>query len=105
MRRSFDGLFAMVEQVINEDPLSGHLFLFRNRNRDRIKIMWWDQDGLVIYYKRLEEGCFQLPTDGQNESDSVRRSCEIRADELTMLLSGIDLTSIKRRKRYRRSVV
>ena len=53
MRKGFDGLFALVENVIREDPFSGHLFVFRNRRRDRLKVLWWDNDGLAIFYKRL----------------------------------------------------
>ena len=109
MRKSFDGLFALVESVINENPLSGHLFLFRNRKRDRVKLLYWDQDGLVIWYKRLEEGSYQFPSDlavQQNRPTNadtrtdLPSSQEIRADELAMLLGGIDLRSITRRRRY-----
>ncbi len=110
MRKSFDGLFALVETVIGEDPFSGHLFLFRNRKRDRVKLLYWDEDGLVIWYKRLEEGRYQFPsdlgvqrsvtTDGTDQQPAAR--LEIRADELAMLLGGIDLSHVKRRKRYRR---
>ena len=99
MRKSFDGLFAAVEAIVGQDPLSGHLFLFRNRNRDRIKILYWDRDGLAIWYKRLEKGTFQLPSDMLGLDERPAR-IEIRADELAMLLGGIDLTKIKRRKRY-----
>ena len=110
MRKSFDGLFALVENVINENPLSGHLFLFRNRKRDRVKLLYWDQDGLVIWYKRLEEGSYQFPSDllpsnqtGADTQTDPPLSQEIRADELAMLLGGIDLRSITRRRRYQRN--
>ena len=99
MRRSFDGLYAMVEQVIKQDPLSGHLFLFRNRNRDRLKILYWDRDGLAIWYKRLEKGTFQLPTD-LKARDSDAGGAEISIDELSLLLGGVELSSVRRRKRF-----
>lgn len=112
MRRSFDGLAGMAAELVGEDPLSGHLFLFRNRRRDRLKILYWDTDGLCIWYKRLEEGTFQLPSDRTDvsvtkvSSDQVEKKesarWEIRADELAMLLGGIDLTSVRRKRRYRR---
>jgi|TARA_B110000263_G_scaffold136807_1_gene118687 transposase len=110
MRKGFDGLFSLVEKVIQEDPFTGHLFVFRNRRRDRLKVLWWDRDGLAIFYKRLEKGGFQFPTDvmvrkktrATNSTNNSQR-CEIRADELAMLLEGIDLASVKRRKRYDRN--
>jgi transposase len=102
MRKGFDGLFALVETVIREDPFSGHLFLFRNRNRDRVKILYWDRDGLAQWYKRLEKGRFQFPSDVVSDEQEPPRSCEIRADELAMLLGGIDLADVRRRPRYER---
>ena len=107
MRKGFDGLFALVETVIQEDPFSGHLFVFRNQRRDRLKLLWWDRDGWALFYKRLERGGYEFPTDQQKKrsqtkaSDDSRR-CEIRADELALLLEGIDLGSVKRRPRYQR---
>jgi transposase len=108
MRKGFNGLFALVESVIRQDPFSGHLFVFRNRRRDRLKIMWWDRDGLAIWYKRLEKGSFQFPTDvvpsGARASSDGKppARCEMRAEEFAMLLGGIDLAGIRRRKRYER---
>lgn len=99
MRRSFDGLSGMAENVMKQDPLSGALFVFRNRNRDRLKIMYWDKDGLAIWYKRLEKGTFQLPTDAKSKEERPL-SAEISTEELSMLLGGIDLANVKRRKRY-----
>ena len=113
MRKGFDGLFALVENVIREDPFSGHLFVFRNRRRDRLKVLWCDADGLAIFYKRLERGNYQFPTDsvvsksgptssGTTKSGTTSSRCEIRSDELSLLLAGIDLGSVKRRRRYQR---
>jgi len=98
MRRGFDRLAEMVRQALGEDPLSGNLFVFRNRGGDKLKILYWDKDGFCIWYKRLEEGTYRFPhiVDGQS-------SVEIRASELAMLLEGIDLRSIKRVKRFRRT--
>lgn len=108
MRKGFDGLFALVETVIQEDPFSGHLFVFRNQRRDRLKLLWWDRDGWALFYKRLERGGYEFPTDRKKISpssahDNTRR-CEIRAEELTLLLEGIDLSSVKRRPRYERPI-
>jgi transposase len=95
MRCGFDRLAERVRSVIGQDPLSGHLFLFRSRRGDRLKLLVWDSDGFVLWYKRLESGVFKLPrvADG-------RRSVELRASELAMLLDGIDMTKLKRVPRY-----
>ena len=101
MRRSFDGLCGMAVNLMRKDPLCGHLFLFRNRNRDRLKILWWDRDGLAIFYKRLESGSWQFPTDLQPPRGAGRNaSVEITHEELSLLLRGIDLRSVRRRRRY-----
>ena len=97
MRKSFDGLHALVRQVFQVDPLEGHLFLFVNRRGDRVKILWWDRDGLALFYKRLEAGTYQLPEVAKDE-----QGVEIDATQLAMLLNGVDLHSAKRRKRYSR---
>jgi transposase len=99
MRRSFDGLSGMAQDIMKQDPLSGALFVFRNRNRDRLKIMYWDKDGLAIWYKRLEKGSFQLPTDFVDK-EKRPKNAEISSEELSMLLGGIDLANVKRRKRF-----
>ncbi len=101
MRKGFDGLCGLAEHVLKQDPLSGHLFVFRNRARDRIKVLYWDNDGLAIWYKRLERGRFQLPTDLQSADESAT-GVEISASDLSLLLGGIDLSSVKRRLRYQR---
>ena len=97
MRRSFDGLAMMVEYHIHRDPLSGHLFVFRNKNGDKAKILYWDKDGLAIWYKRLEKGSFQFPIHEQGY-------VEVESVELAMLLEGIDLESVRRRKRFKAPV-
>ena len=101
MRRSFDGLGSMAENLMKQDPLAGHLFVFRNRNRDRLKILYWDRDGLAIWYKRLEQGTFQFPTDLKPKEEKPA-SVEITASDLSLLLGGIDLRSAHRRKRFER---
>ena len=97
MRRSFDGLHALVTGAMQLDAFGGHLFVFSNRRRDRLKILYWDRDGFAVWAKRLEEGTYAMPF---SEQDEQRR--EITAQELGALLSGIDLSVAKRRKRYQR---
>jgi transposase len=99
MRKSFDGLHTLVRQVFQLDPLDGHLFLFVNRRGDRVKILWWDRDGLALYYKRLEAGTYHLPV---VLKDADAEGVEIDATQLAMLLNGVDVRSAKRRKRYSR---
>lgn len=95
MRKGFDGLQGVVSSLLQADPLSGHLFLFVNRRRDKLKILYWDGDGLAIWYRRLEQGTFQMPQVAEDQ-----KSAEIRGDELTMLLRGIDYSNVQRRKRF-----
>lgn len=95
LRKSFDGLSGLVEAVFQGNILDGHLFLFANKRRDRIKALWWDRDGLVIWYKRLEAGCFEIPAPRGDQ-----RHVTLDATELAMLLGGVSLTSAKRRKRF-----
>jgi transposase len=94
LRKSFDGLTGLVQECFSQDPLTGHLFLFLNRRRDRIKILYFDRDGLAIWYKRLEAGSFEMPSAA--EADGV----ELRPAQLAMILSGIDLRSARQRKRF-----
>ena len=97
MRCGFDRLAELAQVVTGQDPLSGHLFLFRGRGGDRLKILYWDKDGYALWYKRLEEGSFKLP-----RIEPGQASVELRPSELAMLLDGIDLRSIRRVKRYQR---
>jgi transposase len=98
LRKGFDALSGLVTNAFGQDPTSGHLFLFVNRRRDRIKILYWDRDGLAIWYKRLEIGSFQIP---KTSTEAV--SIEMTATELSLILSGIDLSSARQRKRYCRT--
>lgn len=97
MNLSFDRLMGLAETIFKQDPLSGHLFLFLNRQRDRIKILFWDVDGFCIWYKRLEVGVFQLPIATEGE-----QGVELDCCQLNRLLGGLDLKSGRRRRRYRR---
>ena len=97
MRRSFDGLHALVTTAMQLDAFGGHLFVFSNRRRDRVKILYWDRDGFAVWAKRLEEGTYAMPFGDVGEA---RR--EITAQELGAILSGIDLGVAERRERYRK---
>ena len=97
MRCGFDRLAERVRKVIGQDPLAGHLFVFRSRRGDRLKILVWDRDGFVLWYKRLETGVFKLP-----KLEAGAHSVELRASELAMVLDGIDMSRLKRVPRYER---
>jgi len=99
MRKSFDGLHALVREYLELDAFAGHLFVFASRRRDRVKILYWDRDGFAVWSKRLEGGTYAAPF---GDSAGERRR-EITAQELGALLSGIDLEHAPRRKRYQRS--
>ena len=95
MRKSFDGLFGIVKNEFSMDVRDGGLFLFINLRRNRVKLMYWDTDGLVIWMKRLERGSLQHP---QPKADA--KHVVMDATELNLILSGIELSSVKRRIRY-----
>ena len=98
MRKAFTGLSALVEQHMQLDPLSGHLFIFTNRRADRLKALYWDRDGYALWYKRLEKGTFRFtPPDDAAEGQA---HIEMRPAELALALEGIDLSSVKRQKRW-----
>jgi transposase len=99
LRKSFDGLSALGRQALGDDPLSGHWFVFRNRTGDRLKILAWEEDGWCLWYKRLEQGVFRFPIAADDGSLRV----EVRAAELAMLLDGVVLEKVQRRKRYHRT--
>jgi transposase len=84
MRKSFDSLAEVVRSFLGRDPQSGHLFVFRNKGGHLVKILWWDRDGLAIYYKRLERGEFQFPR-------SNATAVEITSEQLLRLLSGMEV--------------
>jgi transposase len=96
LRRSIDGLAALVRERFDLDPLSGHLFLFRNRRGDRLKILAWDQGGFWVLYKRLERGTFAWPAE---EDGTVT----MRSSDLLLLLAGVDLAHTRRRRWYERA--
>ncbi len=93
MRRSFDSLAEHVRQLLGEDPLSGHLFIFRNKEETKMKILYWERDGFAIWYKRLEKGRFNLPRSGG-------RGLEVDLTELSMMLTGLDSSTVLRQERY-----
>lgn len=97
MRCSIDGLAGLVRSGLGEDPLSGDLFAFTNRRRDRIKILLWDRSGFWVLYKRLEKGTFAWPTTEEGPNRAV-----LSLEELSLLLEGIELSSLRRRKWYSR---
>lgn len=95
MRKSFDGLFGLIKSDLSLDVRDGGLFLFLNLRRNRMKILYWDRDGLAIWMKRLEKNCFQRPVRTADGKKILLDHAELQA-----MLSGIDLSSIKMRKRY-----
>jgi transposase len=101
MRKSFSGLVGLVELELGQQVESGHLFLFFNRRRDRVKVLYFVGDGLVIFYKRLERGTFESPA-ALAEGQDPNRGVELRMSDLTLILEGIELSSVKRRKRWSR---
>jgi transposase len=95
LRKGFDGLSAAVQTVFDRKVLDGHLFLFLNRRRDRIKLLWWDRDGLALFYKRLERGTYEIPRHAAGS-----KQLRLDATQFSLLLNGIQLDSAKRRTRY-----
>lgn len=99
LRKSFEGLSDLVRHRFQQDPLSGHLFVFANRGRTRLKLLYWDGSGLWCCAKRLERGCFSWPKTAAEETGALR----IVAEELTLLLSGIDLDKTRKRQWWRQA--
>jgi transposase len=102
MRKSFSGLVGIIEQELKQTVESGHLFLFFNRRRNSVKVLYFVGDGLVIFYKRLELGTFEMPQALQAADGAA--GIEMRLSELTLILEGIELSSVRRRKRWRHEV-
>jgi transposase len=102
MRKGFDSLASLIESSLALDPLSGHLYVFRSRRGDRIKILYWDRDGYAMWYKRLERGSFRFPA---VTTASETNGVEVKAADLTMILDGVDLGSVRRQPRYCRETV
>jgi len=98
LRRGFDGLAAVTRGIILQDPLSGHVFAFLNRRRNRIKLLVWDRTGFVLIYKRLEQGTFRIPT----APPAGCRHVELDSGDLGLMLEGIDLRGARRQRRWRR---
>lgn len=96
MRRSFDGLARLAEEHLARSVLSGGLFVFVNKRHDRLKLLWFDGDGYCLFYKRLEEGRFEVPQAADG------KAVTLSATELAMILGGIELASARRRQRYQR---
>ena len=100
MRKGFNGLYGLVRDQLLCDPLSGHLFLFSNSQRNRLKILFWDGSGLWVCAKRIEKGRVYWP-----EADSAQNKIVLSHEELALLLGGIDLAQTQRRRWYRKAVV
>jgi transposase len=109
MRKSFDRHCGIIEAHLGQTVESGHLFLFFNRRRDRVKIRYFTGDGLVIVYRKLEAGTFETPRGWRDEREennlsSASHGIEMRVSDLALILEGIDLASVRRRKRWRREI-
>jgi transposase len=95
MRLGFDGLFALVRNRLNADPLSGHLFIFRNRCSDRLKVLYWGGHGLCLWCQRLEAGRYHFP-----DTPVGANAIELSVGQLQMVLDGIDLSRVRQFKRF-----
>jgi transposase len=95
MRLGFDGLFALIRNRLKADPLSGHLFIFRNRTANRLKVLYWGGHGLCLWCQRLEAGRYHFPV-----ADAMTTSLELSPGQFQMILDGIDLSRVHRFKRF-----
>ena len=96
MRKSFDSLAMLVRSHLGSDPLSGSWFVFHGKKNDRLKVLYWDRDGYALWYKRLEAGTFQFPIVTPD-----MKSVAVSASDFALILNGIDLASVRRRKRFK----
>lgn len=99
MRKGFEGLYGLVRDRLESDPLSGHVFVFANARRNRLKLIFWDGSGLWVCAKRLERGCFGWP-----EAAGSQKRVTLSHEELALLVGGIDLDSTRKRRWYRKAV-
>ena len=97
MRKSFHGLVALTESELKQDPLSGSMFVFLNRRRDRVKILYWGQTGFCIWYQQLQKGTYQLPCSESFDQGDV---LEVSRAQLSLILDGIELSSARQRTRF-----
>lgn len=95
MRKSFDGLSGLVSNKLESDPCNGDVFIFINKNRDKIKLLRWEGSGYTLYYKRLEQGTFELPA-----YDIAAGSLSLDYAQLVMLIDGVSIRNVSRRQRY-----
>lgn len=95
MRKGFDSLSGLVSSQMNEDALSGSVFIFFNKKHNQVKLLLWEGDGFAMYYKRLEQGTYELPV-----ADNKNHGLSISSQQLQLILQGISLKSVRRRKRY-----
>ena len=95
MRKSFNGLSGIVRSELGGNPISGDAFIFVTRRRDRIKLLVWDRTGYVLLYNHLQQGTFELPA-----FEAQASSCQMKWEELVLILEGVSLKSVRRRKRF-----
>ena len=100
MRKGFDSLSGLVSSQMQLDALSGSVFIFLNKKHNQVKLLLWEGDGFAVYYKRLEQGTFEIPV-----ADDTKESLSISSQQLQLILQGISLKSVRRRKRYQHTEV
>lgn len=98
LRKGFDGLCGLVNDQLGQNPTDGKVYLFINRRRDRMKMLVWEQGGFMLYYKRLERGTFEIP------DNTIKGDFNINWETLVMMITGIKLNKIIRKKRYKKAI-